>query len=164
MFRILVVIFAALTLVGCPEDSGDGGNRALADGSFDGIFSGSGRVTAQGLSLNCESVRITIDTDDETYFNVNEWEWNCGGMTFANNPVQATLENGKVIVNGEEFGTFGNSTVSLNLTGDGPNESFRLRASAFERSLEIREEYTSDEGRAVFTANLPRVNLTTDED
>jgi hypothetical protein len=24
-----------------------------------------------GLSLNCESVRIAIDTDDETYFNVS---------------------------------------------------------------------------------------------
>ncbi|MEO0335824.1 MAG: hypothetical protein AAF202_05500, partial [Pseudomonadota bacterium] len=131
----------------------------LADGSFDGLFAGSGRVSTQGLSLECDSVRISIETDDETYFNVTEWVWTCGGMTFANNPVEATLENGRVLVNGEDYGSMVNSTISMEIQGDGPNENFKLRASAFENSIEIREEYSSDEGQATFQANLPRVNL-----
>lgn len=162
MTRFLFLIIAVILLTGCPEDSGGGGNSKLADGSFDGVFSGKGKVSAQGLSLNCESVRIAIDTDDETYFNVTEWTWSCGGYSFINSPVNATIENGNVIVNGENYGQITNSTVSLNIQGDGTFEGLKLRASAFQNSLEIREEYNSADGQAIFSANLPRVAVDAD--
>jgi hypothetical protein len=157
MNRFAVAVFSVLLFTGCPEDSGGGGNSKLADGSFDGVFSGAGKVSAQGLSLNCESVRIAIDTDDETYFNVSEWTWNCGGYVFANSPVSATIKNGEVMVNGENYGSMSNSTISLEIEGDGAGELMKLNASAFENSLQIREEYNSSDGQAIFTANLPRI-------
>ena len=163
MKRILLAVVAASLLTGCPEESdGGGGKSKQANGSFDGVFAGTGKVSAQGLSLDCESVRISIDTDNETYFNVEEWSWLCGGYSFVNSPVHATIEDGDVMVNGENYGRIGNSTISLEISGDDPGQFLRLRASAFESSLEIREEYNSPDGQATFRANLPRVELNAD--
>ncbi|NQZ01362.1 MAG: hypothetical protein HRT45_11930, partial [Bdellovibrionales bacterium] len=67
-----------------------------------------------------------------------------------------------VMVNGENYGRIGNSTISLEISGDDPGQFLRLRASAFESSLEIREEYNSPDGQATFRANLPRVELNAD--
>jgi hypothetical protein len=61
--------------------------------------------------------------------------------------VSATIKNGEVMVNGENYGSMSNSTISLEIEGDGAGELMKLNASALKTRYRFAKSTTHQMGK-----------------